>query len=121
MFAAMVEGAVSILGKLKVKSETRESSSAKREIPSTLRGIRVVTRITDLFVRALEKGAPPTTLTLTLADEIVLFDHAGEVLGTDGAAAVAAGADAWRAFLRSWAQKTLKVELVFEASETTLV
>ena len=114
---------MSILGKLKVKSEARESSSAKREIPSTLRGIRVVTRITDLFVRALEKGTPPTTLTLTLtlADEIVLFDHAGEVLGTDGAAASAAGAEAWRAFLRSWAQKTLKVEVVFEANETTLV
>ncbi len=110
-----------MLGKLKVKNDARESSSAKREIPTTLRGIRVVTRITDLFVRALEKGTPPTTLTLTLADEIVLFDHAGEVLGAEGAAAVAEGAAAWRVFLEGWAQKTLKVDVAFEAPETTLI
>lgn len=111
---------MSVLGKLKLRSDARESSSARREIPTTMRGVRVVTRLADLMARAQEQSLTPTTLTLTLADEIVLFDHAAEVLGTSGGAAAAAGTDAWRAFLTAWVRERLRVDVVFEASETTL-
>lgn len=111
---------MSVLGKLKLRNEARESSSARREIPTTMRGVRVVTRLADLMARAQEQGTVPSTLRLTLADEIVLFDHAAEVLGTEGGAAAAAGTDAWRAFLRRWVRERLKVEVVFEAADTGL-
>ncbi|MBX7195239.1 MAG: hypothetical protein K1X94_24500 [Sandaracinaceae bacterium] len=111
---------MSVLGKLKLRTDARESSSARREIPTTMRGVRTVTRIADLLARAQEAGIVPTTLALTLADEIVLFDHAGEVLGEAGGQAAAAGPEAWRAFLANWARDKLKVTLVFEAPSTTV-
>lgn len=111
---------MSVIGRLKRPDDARESSSARREIPTTMRGVRVVTRIADLMARAQEQGFVPMTLALSLADEIVLFDHAGQVLGPEGAAAVAQGTDAWRAFLVAWGHKKLAVDIVFDAPETTV-
>jgi hypothetical protein len=112
-------GRMSIVRKVRLGTvEARERSSATREIPPELRGRRVMTRLLALVVELREQGTEARTIHLSLADEVVLFESAGNTFGPPGEEAAGTSAAAWREFLVAWMRGRVDLAVVFDASET---